>query len=65
MRRPRPPSRNRIPDDQVICKEIQITGILLAGRRMCHTKKEWDEIHHQSQKDFRDVLGKGAAPSSH
>jgi hypothetical protein len=47
------------PNNRVICKEIEVTGSLLPGPRICHTKAEWDQISHESQQNLRDVQDNG------
>jgi hypothetical protein len=44
---------------RVICKEVEVTGSLLPGPRICHTKAEWDQISHDSQQNLRDVQDNG------
>ena len=47
------------PGSRVICKEVEVTGSLLPGPRICHTKAEWDQISHDSQQNLRDVQDNG------
>ena len=52
-------------DDQkskIVCKEVQVTGSLLPGPRICHTKAEWAEIQRQSEATLRDVQDNGSNP---
>lgn len=52
-------------DDQssrIICKEVQVTGSLLPGPRICHTKADWDEIQRQSEAYLREVQDRGTTP---
>jgi len=41
--------------DRIICKEVVVTGSLLPGPRICHTKAEWDDIQRQSELDLRKI----------
>ena len=50
--------------DRVICKEVDVTGSLLPGPRICHTKAEWDQISHESQQNLRDVQDNGTNMTS-
>jgi hypothetical protein len=35
--------------DRVICKGQQVTGSAIPKAKVCHTKREWDEISEQSR----------------
>lgn len=37
------------PADRVICHQEEATGTRLGGHRVCHTKREWDQIAHDAQ----------------
>ena len=39
--------------DQVICKFEGETGSRLGGRRMCHTRAQWDTINHYAAEKTR------------
>jgi hypothetical protein len=52
------------PGSRVICKEVEVTGSLLPGPRICHTKAEWDQISHDSQQNLRDVQDNGTNMTS-
>ena len=52
------------PNSRVICKEVEVTGSLLPGPRICHTKAEWDQISHDSQQNLRDVQDNGTNMTS-
>jgi hypothetical protein len=52
------------PNNRVICKEVEVTGSLLPGPRICHTKAEWDQISHDSQQNLRDVQDNGTNMTS-
>jgi hypothetical protein len=61
-----PSSSNTVSSDdqksRIICKEVEVTGSLLPGPRICHTKAEWDEIQRQSEATLREVQDKGSIP---
>ncbi len=58
------PAQQPDPNDRVICKEQEETGSLLPGKRICHTKGEWDQISHDSQQSLRNVLDNGTNMTS-
>jgi hypothetical protein len=33
----------------VVCREEEVTGSILGGRRICHTRREWDEMERQAK----------------
>lgn len=32
------------PEDRVVCQEEEVTGSILGGKRVCHTKREWEQM---------------------
>ncbi len=48
------------PGSRIVCKEVEVTGSLLPGPRICRTKAEWDEIQRQSEATLRDVQDNGS-----
>lgn len=48
--------------NRIICKEMMVTGTLLPGPRICHTKAEWDEIQRQAEEELREVQDNGSHP---
>lgn len=36
------------PQERVICREEEVTGTLLGGKRVCHTKRQWDQIERDA-----------------
>ena len=36
-------------NSRVICKEVEVTGSLLPGPRICHTKAEWDDMTRKAR----------------
>ena len=48
-------------DDKVICRSMTETGSLIAARKECKTRREWDQQAATSQKQLSDcVTGAGA-----
>jgi hypothetical protein len=45
------------PQDRVICREEEVTGSILGGKRVCHTQREWDEMAKDA-KDWMDAAGR-------
>jgi hypothetical protein len=45
------------PQDREICREEKVTGSILSGKRVCHTKREWDQME-QDAKDWLDATGR-------
>ncbi len=37
------------PKDEIVCKRMQVTGQLLPGPKICHTRGEWEDMQRQSQ----------------
>lgn len=35
--------------EKKICRRMQVTGSILAGKRVCHTRAEWTEIDRANQ----------------
>ncbi|WP_187107720.1 hypothetical protein [Sphingomonas xanthus] len=42
-------------DNRLICKKEAPTGTRF-GKRVCHTKAEWDQIRAQSQRDAKEMI---------
>jgi hypothetical protein len=49
---------------EVQCKRFKVTGELIPGPKICHTRAEWEEIQRQSQMELERAQGVGTAPSS-
>ena len=45
-------------DERKICRKEQSTGSRLGGKRICHTKAEWDEIAANSRNDIDSATGR-------
>jgi hypothetical protein len=46
-----------------ICTRESVAGTRLAGRRVCRTQREWDEIRDRSQEELSRVQ-RGALPNT-
>lgn len=42
--------------NRLICRRIQETGSLMATRRQCYTKAEWDRIAESQQEGARKTI---------
>ncbi|WP_394663376.1 hypothetical protein [uncultured Sphingomonas sp.] len=50
-----PASAPQPKKDKVICKKEEATGSRLGGRRICHTRLEWDEIALIARRDVEEA----------
>jgi hypothetical protein len=49
----------------IVCKSMApATGSRLGGRRVCQTRKEWDDFQKQNQQTTRDFQGIGMSQSA-
>jgi hypothetical protein len=53
------------PKDQVICKDEEVTGTHLGGKRVCHTVREWDEIENDDLDTGAPAPRAGALKGQH
>ncbi|WP_267435280.1 hypothetical protein [Sphingomonas sp. GM_Shp_1] len=44
--------------ERTICRSEGTTGSRLAGRRVCHTREEWDMIAANARKDVEDAASR-------
>lgn len=51
---PPPPAK----DKKVICRTEGTTGSRLGGRRVCHTREEWDAIAANARNDVENATGR-------
>jgi hypothetical protein len=42
--------RKKDDPDRIICKSPDVTGSRLPGKKICHTKREWDDISEEARK---------------
>lgn len=40
---------------KLICEKEQETGSRLGGRRVCHTKEEWDQIRAETRQNLEKI----------
>jgi hypothetical protein len=43
------------PKEKKICRTERVTGSLVAQRRICMTKSEWDKLALETKKDVEDI----------
>lgn len=48
------------PDDEIICKKVEVFGSRVRKSKLCRTKKEW-KLEAQAAKDFTKGIDKGTA----
>jgi hypothetical protein len=49
------------PKEKKICRTERVTGSLVAQRRICMTKAEWDKLAQQTKNDIEDIQRNGGA----
>ena len=47
--------------DKKICKTMEEKGSRLGGKRVCHTKAEWDDLSALQRQDLSQKLTQGPA----
>jgi hypothetical protein len=47
--------------EKKICRTERVTGSLVAQRRVCMTKSEWDKLALETKKDLEDMQRNGNA----
>jgi predicted secreted protein len=47
--------------EKKICRTEKVTGSLVAKRRICMTKAEWDKLAMETKKDLEDIQRNGNA----
>ena len=57
------PAQAPAPDQKVVCHSEYVLDSRIM-QRICHTKAEWDQIEHDSQKSFKDSMGKHVEPGN-
>ncbi len=48
------------PDDEIICKKIDVFGSRVRKAKMCRTRKEW-QLESQAAKDYSKGVDKGTS----
>ena len=48
------------PDDEIICKKIEVFGSRVRKSKLCRTRKEW-KLEAQAAKDFTKGIDKGTS----
>lgn len=49
------------PKEKKICRTERVTGSLVASRRVCMTKAEWDQLAAETKKDVEDIQRNGGS----
>ncbi|MDQ1229219.1 hypothetical protein [Sphingomonas sp. SORGH_AS_0879] len=53
------PAPPKVKDkERTICRSEGTTGSRLGGRRVCHTREEWDMIAANARKDVEDAASR-------
>ena len=48
--------------NEVLCRRLPVTGELTPGPKICHTRAQWDEIQHQTQREIERAQGHAWEP---
>ena len=49
------------PEEKKICRTQIETGSLVKGKKICFTKKQWQQLADQSQRDVERTFSSGSA----
>jgi hypothetical protein len=52
------------PEEKPSCRSYRVTGSIMPGKRICHTKAEWRIIDAQMSEEARRALGRDRGMSS-
>jgi len=65
---PAPAATQTPPEEKPSCRSYRVTGSIMPGKRICHTKAEWRIIDAQMSEDARRALGRdrgmGSGPAA-
>ena len=53
------------PNDRLICRDDEETGSRLHSSRVCHTKRQWDQIAKDAQDTLDGQTGRSGAIGPH
>lgn len=55
------PTTTAASDDKVVCKHVASTGSRF-GRKVCATKREWEQMRKDSQESVGDIQRRNTGP---
>jgi len=61
---PAPVATQVPPEEKPSCRAYRVTGSIMPGKRICHTKAEWRIIDAQMSEEARRALGRDRGMSS-
>jgi len=61
---PAPTATQTPPEEKPSCRSYRVTGSIMPGKRICHTKAEWRIIDAQMSEEARRALGRDRGMSS-
>jgi len=50
---------------QLICRPVVYQGMVVSGRKDCHTQREWDQIRYKNQQTVNQTQLRGLTSSPH
>jgi hypothetical protein len=54
-------TEHKTAQTEIVCKKTKVTGQLLPGPKVCHTRGEWEEMSRQSQYQLERVQQQSGA----
>ena len=51
------------PRDEVVCVRQDMTGSRLQAHKVCHTRRQWDQLSADERKDFQDFMDRAPPPN--
>ena len=45
--------------DKIVCKSEQVLGSRIPGRKVCHTQRDWNQMHEDSRRNTDDSQNRG------
>ena len=58
---PAPAATQAPPEEKPSCRSYRVTGSIMPGKRICHTKVEWADIDAQTRRMAEHNLGRDQA----
>jgi hypothetical protein len=59
-----PAATQAAPEEKPSCRSYRVTGSIMPGKRICHTKAEWRVIDAQMSEEARRALGRDRGMSA-